>query len=130
MTSVLVVDDSRVALKRTVQTLDKLGLQYITAKDGREALEILLSLSEGEGAIQKKVAMVISDIEMPEMDGYTLTREIRNNASLNSLYVLLHSSLNGVINDDLASKVGANASLTKFVPDLLADEIARGLSDS
>lgn len=124
---VLVVDDSGIARKRTIRTLEQLGLTFMTAKDGREALEILLSMSEGEGPIQNKVAMVICDIEMPEMDGYTLTREIRNNSRLKSLYVLLHSSLNGIMNSELAKKVGANASLTKFIPDLLADEIAKGL---
>ncbi|MDH5218704.1 MAG: chemotaxis protein [Gammaproteobacteria bacterium] len=124
---ILVVDDSNIARKQTVRTLDQLGLSCITAKDGREAMEVLQSLSEGDTAVTEKVAMVISDIEMPELDGYTLTREIRHNAKLKDLYVLLHSSLNGVMNNDLAEKVGANASLTKFMPALLAKEIARGL---
>lgn len=124
---ILVVDDSNVALKRTVRMLKQLGLEHLTATDGKEALEILTSLAEAQVPIQDKVAMVISDIEMPEMDGYTLTREIRDNPKLSSLYVLLHSSLNGTMNDELASRVGANASLTKFIPDLLADEIERGL---
>jgi two-component system chemotaxis response regulator CheV len=124
---VLVVDDSNIARKQTVKTLEQIGLSSITAKDGREAMEVLHSLSEGNTPITDKVAMVISDIEMPELDGYTLAREIRNNNQLKDLYVLLHSSLNGVMNNDLAQKVGANASLTKFVPGLLAKEIAKGL---
>ena len=124
---ILVVDDSNIARKQTVRTLEQLGLSSITAKDGREAMEVLFSLSEGNAPITEKVAMVISDIEMPELDGYTLAREIRHNPKLKDLYVLLHSSLNGVMNNDLAEKVGANASLTKFIPALLAREIARGL---
>lgn len=127
---ILVVDDSNIARKQTVKTLETLGLTSITAKDGREAIEVLLSLSEGGLPITDKVAMVISDIEMPEIDGYTLAREIRQNNNLKDLYVLLHSSLNGVMNNDLADKVGANASLTKFIPGLLAKEIAKGLGAS
>lgn len=64
--------------------------------------------------------MVISDIEMPEMDGYTLTSEIRKDPRLQNLYVILHSSLSGVFNDAMVKKVGASQFIAKFSADDLA----------
>lgn len=58
--------------------------------------------------------MVISDVEMPEMDGYTLTTEIRKDPRLAGLFVILHTSLSGVFNQALVEKVGANRFLAKF----------------
>ncbi len=121
---VMVVDDSTVARHKTVQTLDKLGVSCVLARDGREALDMLRAMV-GEGAL---VDMVISDIEMPEMDGYTLTREIRKEPPLSSLYTLLHTSLNGAVNIEKADKAGADAVLTKFVPHELAKAVIKGLS--
>jgi len=64
--------------------------------------------------------MVISDIEMPEMDGYTLTTAIRNDSRLQDLFILLHTSLSGVFNEAMVKKVGADGFLAKFQPDELA----------
>ena len=122
---VLLVDDSSMARHQTAQTLDLLGLEYLTARDGKEALELLMGEDEGSNAT---VEMVISDIEMPEMDGYTLTREIRATAALKDLYILLHTSLNGAINADRARQSGADAILTKFVPNELSKEVVKGLT--
>ena len=124
---VLLVDDSSMARHQTAQTLDQLGLEYLTARDGKEALELLMGEDEGAHAT---VEMVISDIEMPEMDGYTLTREIRATPALKELYILLHTSLNGAINADRARQSGADAILTKFVPDELSKEVVKGLTQS
>ena len=66
--------------------------------------------------------MVISDIEMPAMDGYTLTTEIRRHPGLAGLYVLLlHTSLSGVFNNAMVERVGANAFVAKYSPHELAD---------
>ena len=67
--------------------------------------------------------MVISDIEMPEMDGYTLTSEIRRDPRLKDLYVILHSSLSGVFNETMVKKVGAD----RFIPKFSADELVKEL---
>lgn len=79
-------------------------------------------LSEGRDPATE-LLMLISDIEMPEMDGYTLTAEIRNDARLKDLYILLHSSLSGVFNEVMVKKVGANDFLAKFRPDDLVDRV-------
>lgn len=112
---VLVADDSSVARKQIKRTLEQLGIECTIVNDGKEALDQLKAW-EKEGPIQEKVDMVISDIEMPEMDGYTLTSEIRNDPQLEGLYVLLHSSLSGIFNDAMVDKVGANDSLPSSVP--------------
>ena len=67
--------------------------------------------------------MVISDIEMPEMDGYTLTSEIRRDPGLKDLYVILHSSLSGIFNETMVQKVGANRFIPKFSADELVNEV-------
>ena len=123
---VMVVDDSSLARSQTMQTLSTLGLDCVVARDGAEALKMLNELN-GENS-EWPVEMVVSDIEMPEMDGYTLTTQIRNTPSMHGLYVLLHTSLNGAINAERAVKAGANAVLTKFVPDELANAVRAALA--
>ncbi|GAB6042201.1 chemotaxis protein [Endothiovibrio diazotrophicus] len=122
---VLLVDDSSMARHQTAQTLDHLGVEYLVARDGKEALELLMGEDEGN---QATVEMVISDIEMPEMDGYTLTREIRKTPALRHLYILLHTSLNGAINADRAKLAGADDILTKFVPEELSKSVVKALT--
>jgi len=127
---VLVVDDSSVALKQICRTLDKISIPYITARDGKEALEILNELAaQTDTTITDAIPMVISDIEMPEMDGYTLIKNIRKTPALAELYLLVHTSLNGSINTDIAKKSGANEILEKFIPEELASAVVEGLSE-
>jgi two-component system chemotaxis response regulator CheV len=122
---VLLVDDSSMARHQTAQTLDQLGVVYLVARDGKEAIDLLRENRQSE---EPDVEMVISDIEMPEMDGYSLTRAIRADPDLNKLYVLLHTSLNGAINAERARQSGADDILTKFVPDELSLAVVRGLT--
>ena len=124
---VLVVDDSSVARSHTGRILDQLGMPYIMARDGREALEVLEQQGVYGGQNPSGIAMVISDIEMPELDGYALTKDIRQRSQLAGLYVLLHTSLNGNINLERAERSGADAMLTKFVAEELANEVLAGL---
>ncbi|MCW8890792.1 MAG: chemotaxis protein [Sedimenticola sp.] len=123
---VLIVDDSALARKQITQTLAMIGIDPLVAKDGKEALDYLNSL-QLEG---RRVDLIVSDIEMPEMDGYTLTREIRKNEDLSSVYILLHTSLAGAVSQEFAVTSGANAALTKFVTEELAEAVMVGLSRS
>jgi two-component system chemotaxis response regulator CheV len=120
---VLIVDDSALARKQIIQTLAAIGIDPLIAKDGKEALDYLNSL-QLEG---RHVDLIVSDIEMPEMDGYTLTRAIRKNADLASAYILLHTSLSGAVSEEYAVSCGANAALTKFVTEELAEAVLVGL---
>ncbi|BDA13038.1 chemotaxis protein CheW [Aeromonas caviae] len=123
---VLVADDSSVARKQVQRALEAIGVQCVLAKDGREALNMLLEMSKN-GPIKDQIALVISDIEMPEMDGYTFTAEIRNNPNLKDLHVILHTSLSGVFNQAMVQKVEANNFIAKFQPDELAKAVQGAL---
>ncbi|WP_411167006.1 Chemotaxis protein CheV [Aeromonas sp. DSM 116730] len=123
---VLVADDSSVARKQVQRALEAIGVQCVLAKDGREALNMLLEMTK-QGPILDQIALVISDIEMPEMDGYTFTAEIRNNPNLKDLHVILHTSLSGVFNQAMVQKVGANNFIAKFQPDELAKAVQGAL---
>ncbi len=116
----LVVDDSAVARKQVQRTLEQLGVASVVAKNGREGLDLLQQWAEEEpDKIQNDLMMVISDVEMPEMDGYTLTTEIRKDPRLAALYIILHTSLSGVFNTAMVEKVGANEFISKYNPDIL-----------
>ncbi len=119
---ILAVDDSAVARSQVKETLSSLGLEIIQANNGKEALDILMDLAS-KGSINSQLLMVITDAEMPTMDGYMLTTEIRNTESLRDLYVVLHTSLSGSFNEAMVEKVGCNAFLSKFQPDGLAESV-------
>jgi two-component system chemotaxis response regulator CheV len=120
---VLIVDDSGIARKQIKRCVETLGVETTTLNDGRQALNYLLDIVESGEDVTKKLLMVISDIEMPEMDGYTLTAEIRANPRLQGLHVILHTSLSGIFNQAMVKKVGADNFLAKFNPDSLAERV-------
>ncbi len=122
---VLIADDSSVARGQIKRTVEQLGFKTKICKDGREALEYLEGVVEDGTSIDDEVLLLISDIEMPEMDGYTLTAEIRNNERLSSMWVMLHTSLSGVFNEAMVQKVGANDFIPKFNPDELAQAVQK-----
>lgn len=120
---VLVVDDSSVARKQLIRCLETVGVEVLALNDGRQALDYLQQMLAAGGNPGRELLMVISDIEMPEMDGYTLTAEIRHDPRLQDLHILLHTSLSGVFNQAMVRKVGANDFLAKFRPDDLAARV-------
>lgn len=124
---VLVVEDSVVAANQLRRVLDRLGVQSTFAGDGRKGLELLEKWAE-DGSLDTRVDMVISDIEMPQMDGYTLTRQIRLDPRLAHLRVMLHSSLSGGFNQAMVDKVGADHWLPKFSSADLVAELLVALS--
>jgi len=83
-----------------------------------------------KGSIYDQLIMVISDIEMPEMDGYTFTAEVRDDPVLKDLHILLHTSLSGVFNKAMVAKVGADNFIPKFDPDELAAAVQSQLRES
>ena len=117
---VLVVDDSGVARDQVTRVLDQLGVEFTTATDGQQAFDLLQAwLDEGRD-VENWLALVISDVEMPRMDGYSLTRAIREHPRVSHLHVILHTSLSGVFNQSMGQMVGANDFLPKWEPDTLA----------
>ncbi|MBE4389533.1 chemotaxis protein CheV [Vibrio parahaemolyticus] len=124
---ILIADDSTVARKQVERAITSIGFEVVSVKDGKEAYNKLLEMAQ-EGCIYDQISLVISDIEMPEMDGYTLTAEIRRNADLKDLYVILHSSLSGVFNQAMVERVGANTFIAKFNPDELGNAVKSALT--
>ncbi|AYF19068.1 chemotaxis protein CheV [Vibrio parahaemolyticus] len=124
---ILIADDSTVARKQVERAITSIGFEVVSVKDGKEAYNKLLEMAQ-EGSIYDQISLVISDIEMPEMDGYTLTAEIRRNADLKDLYVILHSSLSGVFNQAMVERVGANTFIAKFNPDELGSAVKSALT--
>lgn len=124
---VLIVDDSSVARSQIRRTVEQLGLRCVVCNNGREAYELLLRWAQEDDPELSRIAMVISDIEMPEMDGYTLTTEIRRHPKLKPLYIVLHTSLSGVFNNALVQQVGADEFVAKFSANELAAVITRHL---
>lgn len=125
---VLLVDDSSVALSQLRDTLSQLGIKMHVATDGLKALNMLKAWADTGQVMTDKLLMIFTDAEMPEMDGYRLTTEIRLDARLRDLYVVLHTSLSGSFNDAMVKKVGCDNFLSKFQPDKLVDVIRERLT--
>ena len=124
---VLLVDDSSVALSQLRDTLTQLGIRLHMASDGLKALNLLKKWADSGEVMTDKLLMIFTDAEMPEMDGYRLTSEIRNDPRLKDLYVVLHTSLSGSFNEAMVKKVGCDNFLSKFQPDKLVDVIRQRL---
>jgi len=124
---IFIADDSSVARNHVRKALTSLGLEIELAKNGLEALKRLKEIAEEYGDVTNRVGVLVSDIEMPEMDGYTLTAEIKNTPELQKLHVVLHTSLSGVFNQAMVQKVGADDFIAKFHPDELATAVQKWL---
>jgi two-component system chemotaxis response regulator CheV len=118
--TVMIADDSAVARKKICQALKAININVVAAKTGKEAWDWLLETADEGTNVNDKYPMLITDIEMPEMDGYTLVANIRNDQRMDDLYIAMHSSMSGEFNESLVSKVGANEFLAKFHPDEFA----------
>ena len=117
---ILSVDDSMVGIAQVVDTAKQIGLSVYKSQDGAKALAMLKGWADSGEDITKKLVCVVTDAEMPEMDGYRLTTEIRQDPRLQDLPVILHTSLSGSFNKAMVEKVGCNDFLSKFEPDQLA----------
>ncbi len=125
---VLVVDDSTMARKQIIKVLEQVNVEYSQAKNGKEAFEMLLEWAQDESIpLDERCSLVLSDVEMPEMDGYTLTKSIKEHPLLGNLTVLLHSSLSGSFNDSMVEKVGADDFLAKYDATELAARVLQHL---
>ncbi|MDQ7075454.1 MAG: chemotaxis protein [Gammaproteobacteria bacterium] len=124
---ILIVDDSVVARNQIKRTVEQIGCETVLALDGEEALTLLSGWASNADPEFERLAMIISDIEMPKMDGYTLTRNIRKNDDLKHLKVILHTSLSGGFNQSMVSKVGADEFISKFSSDALAKSIIKNM---
>jgi len=116
--TVLLADDSKIVRKQMNELLTKLGFNVMLAENGAEALKMLNNLKtqaeEQDVSINSIVSIVITDIEMPQMDGYTLTNKIKTDNVLQKLPVIMHTSLSGDNVKLRGKEVGADEYITKF----------------
>jgi len=121
---VLVVDDSGMARKQMFKVLDQMEVSYTSANNGKDAYDILLEWAEDTSIpITERCSLVLSDVEMPVMDGYTLTKNIKEHPVLSELTVMLHSSLSGAFNESMVKKVGADDFIAKYDATELAGRV-------
>lgn len=125
---VLVVDDSSVARNQIKRTLEQMGIEVHLAQNGREGLNYLRNMVADGVPLKTVIDVIVSDIEMPEMDGYTLTTEIRKNELMKDVPVILHTSLTGQFNSKMVEQVGANSFVPKFNADTLSSEVKSFIS--
>jgi two-component system chemotaxis response regulator CheV len=129
--TVFFADDSVVARKQIMRTLEAMHVKYVEAINGRSAweeLEKVAAYAETSGQeISKLVSLVLTDIEMPEMDGYLLTKKIKTDSRFVGVPVIMHSSLSGMSNQQLGKSVGVDEYVPKFEPHKLAEILTRRL---
>ncbi|ENO87501.1 chemotaxis protein [Thauera linaloolentis] len=126
-------DDSSVARRQIQQTLEAMGVRYVAAVNGRQAWEELKRAAAHAEATGRKVSdlvsLVLTDVEMPEMDGYILTKQIKSDRRFAGIPVIMHSSLSGNSNQQLGLSVGVDEYVPKFEPQRLAQTLTRLLLD-
>jgi two-component system chemotaxis response regulator CheV len=132
--NVFFVDDSSVARKEIVKVLDKLAVRHQHADNGREAWERLQGMAarahaEGE-ALSRRLHLILTDAEMPEMDGYVLTRLVKADARFEGIPVVMHSSLSSEANRSMGKNVGVDGYVAKFEPRVLAETLRPLISNT
>ena len=131
-TSVLVADDSYVARAVIELGLQAMGAPYVMTKTGKEAWEYLQTLADQAKAdgtqVSDKIAVLLTDLEMPEMDGFTLTKLVKGDVRFKGIPVIIHSSLTGTTNENHVKGVGADGYVGKFSPRDLAATLRKVLS--
>ncbi|MCC8165813.1 MAG: chemotaxis protein CheW, partial [Planctomycetes bacterium] len=129
--TILLVEDSPLIRKQTNKALSAAGITVIEAGDGQEAWEKIDSLRQEADAqnesIFTRIDLILSDIEMPRMDGYTLTYNIKHDPGLRALPVLLHSSITNDSMISRATEVEADGFIPKCDPKELADQLKKYL---
>jgi two-component system chemotaxis response regulator CheV len=128
----LAADDSAMACELIQKSMEALGVPCVMTHNGKEAWEQLQTLGaqaarEGKRA-RDKVALLLTDLEMPELDGFNLTRLVKANPQFSDIPVVIHSSLTGSASEMQARNAGADAYITKFHIDELADKLREVLA--
>jgi two-component system chemotaxis response regulator CheV len=130
--TVFFADDSSVARKQITSCLEAMGVNHISAVNGRmawEELQKIANYADSSGVpVKDLVQVILTDVEMPEMDGYMLTRKIKEDRRFAGIPVLMHSSLSSTSNQQLGKAVGVDEYVPKFEPQRLAQTLERLLT--
>jgi two-component system chemotaxis response regulator CheV len=127
--TILYADDSSVARNQIDRTLKALGIRGISAINGHmawEELQKIAAYAESTGRkVKDMVQLILTDVEMPEMDGYILTKTIKSDQRFAGIPVIMHSSLSSMSNQQLGKSVGVDEYVPKFEPQRLAETLSR-----
>lgn len=127
--TVFFADDSVVARKQIEKTLQLMGVNYVSSVNGRQAWEELDKMARYAESMGRPaselISLVLTDVEMPEMDGYILTKKIKSDPRFAGVPVIMHSSLSGMSNQQLGKSVGVDEYVAKFEPNKLSEALAR-----
>jgi two-component system chemotaxis response regulator CheV len=127
--TVFFADDSSVARRQIARTLDAMSVKYVSANNGKQAWDELQRIAAQADTLRVPVSslvqLVLTDVEMPEMDGYVLTKNIKSDARFAGIPVLMHSSLSSSANEKLGRSIGVDEYVPKFEPHKLADILTR-----
>ncbi len=129
--TIFFADDSLVARKQIIRTLDHMGFTHVSANNGLEAWQKLKSIAERAEAAKQPVSnfiqLILTDVEMPEMDGFVLTKKIKADPRFSGIPVIMHSSLSADSNKSLGKNVGADDYVPKFDPTHLSNILEKNL---
>jgi two-component system chemotaxis response regulator CheV len=126
---VFFVDDSSVARKQISRTLDAMQVKHVSAINGRQAWDELAKMADSADStntpLKNILHVILTDVEMPEMDGYMLTRKIKADKRFSGIPVLMHSSLSSTSNQQLGKAVGVDEYVAKFEPQKLSQKLTQ-----
>jgi len=129
--TVFYCDDSSVARKQIERTLETMGVKGMSAVNGRQLwdeMEKVAAYAKTQNrAPSDFINLILTDIEMPEMDGYILTKKIKSDPRFSNIPVIMHSSLSGMSNQKLGQSVGVDEYVPKFEPQRLSETLMRRL---
>lgn len=115
---VFFADDSMVARRKIGEVLDKMGVKHIQSSNGQEAWERLKGLADSAQntgtKLHDKIQVILTDAEMPEMDGYVLTHHIKKDRRFDGIPVVMHSSLSSEANRAMGQRSGVDYYVPKF----------------
>lgn len=115
---VFFADDSLVARRKIVEVLDKMGIKHVQSNNGREAWDRLKTMADAAQSagvsLHDQIQVILTDAEMPEMDGYVLTQHIKGDSRFDDIPVVMHSSLSSDANRAMGKRVGVDAYVSKF----------------
>ena len=124
---VFFADDSSVARRKIAEVFDRLGVKHKHATNGAEAwsrLQGLAATAQQTGAsLRDDIRLILVDAEMPEMDGYVLTKNIKSDSRFDGIPVVMHSSLSSEANKAMGQAVGVDGYVAKFDAEVLADTL-------
>lgn len=131
--TIFFADDSSVARNQISRTLDAMGIRYISANNGKQAWDELQRIADQADVahipVTNFIQLILTDVEMPEMDGYVLTKNVKSDPRFAGIPVIMHSSLSSDANQQLGRAVGVDEYVPKFEPHKLASTLTRLLSE-